>query len=290
MNLLSMQNLTNAEIYELLERASFFALHPDWTLPKQKVMANLFFEPSTRTQYSFEKAMLDLGIKVTSFNASNSSLNKGESLYDTVRTFEALGYDGLIIRHPEKHYFNQLQNIAIPIINGGDGSGNHPSQCLLDLYTIYQEFKTFEGLKVAIIGDIKHSRVAHSNYEALTRLGATVVMSGPAYLQEEGYPFEAIDEAVASADVVMLLRVQLERHQEAMALDAPRYLEQYGLNQKRYDTMKENAIVMHPAPINRGVEIADHLVESAKSRIFPQMSNGVLIRKAILEKVMQDVD
>lgn len=286
MQIFKMSDLSNEAIYELLERALFFKENPDYEFSKKYVMANLFFEPSTRTQYSFEKAMHDLGIKVTSFQASNSSLQKGESLYDTVKTFEALGYDGLVIRHPQKNYYEQLTNIDLPIISGGDGSGEHPSQCLLDLLTIYQEFKSFENLKVAIVGDIKHSRVAKSNYEALTRLNAQVVMSGPTNLQEQGYPYQPLDELIDEVDVVMLLRVQLERHQGNL-VDKVAYNNLYGLNQERYERLKPNAIIMHPAPINRGVEIVDELVEADKSRIFKQMNNGVHMRKAMIERILK---
>ncbi len=286
MQIFKMSDLSNEAIYELLERALFFKENPDYEFSKKYAMANLFFEPSTRTQYSFEKAMHDLGIKVTSFQASNSSLQKGESLYDTVKTFEALGYDGLVIRHPQKNYYEQLTNIDLPIISGGDGSGEHPSQCLLDLLTIYQEFKSFENLKVAIVGDIKHSRVAKSNYEALTRLNAQVVMSGPTNLQEQGYPYQPLDELIDEVDVVMLLRVQLERHQGNL-VDKVAYNNLYGLNQERYERLKPNAIIMHPAPINRGVEIVDELVEADKSRIFKQMNNGVHMRKAMIERILK---
>ncbi|MGL5978601.1 MAG: aspartate carbamoyltransferase catalytic subunit [Erysipelotrichaceae bacterium] len=286
MNLFTMQDLSNAEIMELIQRAKFFASNKDWTLPNRVVMANLFFEPSTRTQYSFEMAMHGLGIDVTSFNANNSSLSKGESLYDTVKTFEALGYDGVVIRHPETRYFEQLENIKMPMINGGDGSGNHPSQCLLDLYTIYEEFERFEELRVVIVGDIKHSRVAKSNYEALTRLGANVVMSGPAELQDPQFPYLAIDEAIAQADVVMLLRIQLERHSTTLSMSKEMYLQQFGLNIERANAMQPHAIIMHPAPMNRDVEIADAIVESKQSRIFKQMENGVYMRKAMIEKVL----
>ncbi len=286
MQIFKMSDLSNEAIYELLERALFFKENPDYEFSKKYAMANLFFEPSTRTQYSFEKAMHDLGIKVTSFQASNSSLQKGESLYDTVKTFEALGYDGLVIRHPQKNYYEQITNIDLPIISGGDGSGEHPSQCLLDLLTIYQEFKSFENLKVAIVGDIKHSRVAKSNYEALTRLNAQVVMSGPTNLQEQGYPYQPLDELIDEVDVVMLLRVQLERHQGNL-VDKVAYNNLYGLNQERYERLKPNAIIMHPAPINRGVEIVDELVEADKSRIFKQMNNGVHMRKAMIERILK---
>lgn len=289
MNLFKMSDLTDHEILELVKRAAFFENNPNEKLERRCTMATLFFEPSTRTQYSFEKAMHDLGINVTSFHAESSSLTKGETLYDTVRTFEAMGYDGVVIRHPNNEYFNELTSIAMPIINGGDGSGNHPSQCLLDLYTIYKEFGTFTKLNIVIVGDIIHSRVAKSNYEALTRLGAKVQMAGPPSMQSGDYPFVLLDDCISTVDVVMLLRVQKERHESGIEqIDS--YLEQYGLSNERYQKLKEDAIVMHPAPMNRGIEIANEVVEATKSRIFQQMSNGVHMRKAIIEKVLEDVD
>lgn len=285
MNLFKMNDLTVVEIMDLLDRARFFENNPKAKISEECTMATLFFEPSTRTQYSFEKAMHDLGIRVTSFHAESSSLTKGESLYDTVKTFEALGYDGLVIRHPKNEYFSDLASIGIPIINGGDGSGNHPSQCLLDLYTIAKEFNTFNNLNIVIVGDILHSRVAKSNYEALTRLGANVRMSGPLSMQSDDYPYVSLDECIHEVDVVMLLRVQKERHDTNSAV-IDGYLEQYGLSIERYEKLKEGAIVMHPAPMNRGVEIANEVVEASKSRIFSQMTNGVHMRKAIIEKVL----
>lgn len=284
-SLLSMSTLSVDEINSILEDAlQFSQTFQDWQFSKPKLVANLFFEPSTRTHYSFASAELQLGCKTIDFNASASSVTKGESLYDTVKTFEAIGYDAVVIRHTQDEYFKELDEISIPILNAGDGCGNHPTQCLLDLYTIRAEFGHFEGLKVAIIGDILHSRVAASNYDALTRLGAEVRFGG----LEEWLPLDkaqiSIDEAVEWADVIMLLRIQHERHAEHMQLSKAEYLEKYGMTKERYAKMKEHAILMHPAPVNRGVEIDSDLVEADKSRIFKQMENGVLVRKAVLKR------
>lgn len=284
-SLLSMSTLSTDEINSILEDAlQFSQTFQDWQFSKPKLVANLFFEPSTRTHYSFASAELQLGCKTIDFNASTSSVAKGESLYDTVKTFEAIGYDAVVIRHTQDEYFKELEGINIPILNAGDGCGNHPTQCLLDLYTIRAEFGHFEGLKVAIIGDIIHSRVAASNYDALTRLGAEVRFGG----LDEWLPKDktkiSIDEAVEWADVIMLLRIQHERHAEHMQLSKAEYLEKYGMTKERYAKMKEHAILMHPAPVNRGVEIDSDLVEADKSRIFKQMENGVLVRKAVLKR------
>ncbi len=260
----------------------------DWQLSTNRLIANLFFEPSTRTHFSFVSAEHSLGLKVVDFTVERSSIMKGESLYDTVKTFEAIGYDALVIRHPKDNYFDELESINIPIINAGDGSGNHPSQCLLDLYTIKEEFGGFEGLNVMIAGDVRHSRVAHSNKEAMTRLGCTVKFSGPVSFMDSMEEYIEFDEGIKSADVVMMLRIQHERHQERMNLSKDEYLQKYGLTLDRVNNMKKNSIIMHPAPINRGVEMADEVVEHKKSRIFKQMENGVTVRKAMIKMIFNE--
>jgi len=199
-----------------------------------------------------------------------------------------------VIRHGEENYYDELiqsKTIQCSIINGGDGSGQHPTQCLLDLMTIYEEFGYFEGLKIAIVGDITHSRVAKSNMQMLKRLGATIFFSGP----EEWYDkqFEAyghympLDEVVETVDVMMLLRVQHERHDGSEIFSKEEYHQQYGLTVERAKRLQKHAVIMHPAPVNRDVELADSLVEGIQSRIIQQMSNGVYMRMAILEAVLQ---
>lgn len=284
-SLLTMKDLSREDILDILNDARAFHISTkDWQLPMRKALvANLFFEPSTRTHFSFISAEMQLGCRQTDFEASTSSVTKGETLYDTVKTFEAVGYDAVVIRHPQDEYFKELENINIPIINAGDGKGNHPTQCLLDLLTIYEEFGRFEGINVVICGDVAHSRVAASDKEALELLGANLRFAGPKEWEREGFPFSDFDEAIEWADVVMLLRIQKERG-AVNALSDEEYLNTYGLNKERYARMKEHAIIMHPAPVNRGVEIDTDLVESEKSRIFRQMSNGVLVRKAVLKR------
>jgi aspartate carbamoyltransferase catalytic subunit len=250
----------------------------------------LFYEPSTRTRYSFEVAEKRLGLNVLNFEAASSSVQKGESLYDTVRTLQSVGADAVVIRHPQDRYFDELSTVSIPILNAGDGCGNHPTQSLLDLLTIQQEFDTLEGLTVSIIGDLRHSRVARSNASLLRKMGADVQFSGPEQWFDQDFAdgrFVPIDEAVQSADVVMMLRIQHERHADAMNLTKEQYHHRYGLTVAREKTMKANSIILHPAPFNRGYEIADELVEGEKSRIFKQMENGVGIRMAALEWALQ---
>ncbi len=251
--------------------------------------ANLFFENSTRTKCSFEVAERKLGMQVIPFETGTSSVTKGESLYDTCKTMESIGCNVLVIRHPENDYYKQLDGLNIPIVNGGDGSGQHPTQCLLDLMTIYEEFGKFDGLKVVICGDILNSRVARSNFDALTRLGAEVKFVAPDAWIDNSIPAEYvnIDDVIEEVDVCMLLRVQHERHDKASSFTKEEYNNRFGLNQACYDKLKDNAIILHPAPVNRDVEIASELVEAPKARIFKQMENGVYTRMSILSQVIE---
>ena len=251
-----------------------------------KRFATLFFENSTRTHYSFIMAMRKLGIDVIDCNVAVSSIQKGESLYDTIKTFEAIGVDGVVVRHSQDEYFNSLEGINIPIFNGGDGKSNHPTQSLLDLMTIYEEYGKFEGLKCCIIGDISHSRVAHTNIEVMERLGMEVYISGPEEFNDGSAKYLDLDTAIEEMDVIMLLRVQFERHTESMSMTKEEYHSRYGLTMDKVEKMKENAIILHPAPFNREVEIASDVVECSKSRIFKQMTNGVYVRMASISMVL----
>jgi aspartate carbamoyltransferase catalytic subunit len=292
----SVESLSNEDVLSLLKRAKAFK-HGELPAPLSKLTfaSNLFFENSTRTHMSFQVAESRLGLDALEFDVSTSSVSKGETLYDTVLTLDALGVEVVVIRHPEENYYQALiesENIHCAIINGGDGSGQHPSQCLLDLFTILEEFGTFNGLKVVISGDLMHSRVARSNMMMLHRLGAEVYFCAP----EEWYPakefdaygkFISIDEAVEFADVMMMLRVQTERHDGEETMSKSEYHERYGLTIARANRLKKEAIIMHPAPVNRDVEVADTLVEAENSRIKEQMTNGVFARMAILEAVLK---
>ncbi len=289
MNILSLDDFSVEEINKILDSANEFANGKKVDYDGKKVIANLFFEPSTRTHYSFEKAALDLNCKTMNFDESNSSTKKGETLYDTIKVFEMLGVSALVIRHSKNEYYKELLGkINTPILNAGDGTGNHPSQSLLDLLTIRRQFGRFEGLKVVIVGDIKYSRVAHSNIKIMERLGMTVYTSGPEEFKEDGYNYVELDKIIDKVDIVMLLRVQHERHESLMKLSLEEYHEKYGLNMKRVNNMKKNAIIMHPAPFNRGVEISDDVVECDKSRIFEQMRNGVFVRMAMINKALEE--
>lgn len=287
-SLLTMTALGKEGTIHLLQEAFLFQKkYTDWQIGSQRgPVANLFFENSTRTHYSFAYAEATLGLKRADIEASASSVMKGESLYDTCKTLESIGYSLLVIRSPEDAYYEKLDSLSIPVINAGDGKGDHPTQCLLDLYTMLEHFGHLSGLKVCIVGDILHSRVAKSDFDALRMFGADVFFSGPAEFEREGFPFVDLDKAIEVSDVVMLLRIQRERLTIPMSLSDEEYHERFGLTKRRYEKMKENAIIMHPAPVNRGIEIDSDLVESPRSVIFRQMHNGVFVRKAAIKKAL----
>ena len=289
--MLNVSSLSNEEILNILSQALEIANGKEFKAKESIFVSNLFFENSTRTKISFEVAERKLGLNVIPFDISQSSVNKGESLYDTIKTLQSIGINLAVIRHPQNEYYNELKDIDISIINGGDGTGEHPSQTILDLMTIQQEFGSFEKLKVAIVGD-KHSRVANSTSQALKKLGAEIYFSGPRKwcnkndLSQQGN-FKELDQIISEIDVLMLLRIQHERHDNQKLFSVKNYLQQYGLTKEREQKMKKSAIIMHPAPINRGVEIDNDLVEYPRSRIFKQMENGVFSRMAILKNTLE---
>lgn len=293
-HLLTAEALSDQEVMGLIKRAQAFKHGELPALEKQQYfVSNLFFENSTRTHKSFEVAEKKMGIDVIDFDAKTSSVSKGESLYDTVLTMSAIGAHACVIRHWEEDYYNELiesKTITTSIINGGDGSGNHPTQCLLDLLTIYEEFGHFDNLNIAICGDLTHSRVANSNMKMLKRLGATLYFCGPEEWYNKKYEaygtFKPIDEVIGEVDVMMMLRVQHERHDDDSQFSKENYHTEYGLTETRATHMKPGAIIMHPAPVNRDVELADSLVECYQSRITQQMANGVFMRMAILEAIL----
>lgn len=284
-NLFNLDDFSKEDIIEIIKRALEFKNGLVKNYFNKKV-ANLFYEASTRTHYSFVVAQQNLNMQVTSVNVETSSTQKNESLYDTVKTFEALGYDLVVIRHSQNEYYKELENIKIPIVSGGDGILNHPSQSLLDLMSIYEKYETFDGLTITIIGDIKHSRVAHTNIKIMEKLGMKVYISGPKEFDDQSAPYIKYEDAIKESDIVMLLRVQLERH-DSIDFNKETYFNNYGLKMSDVNKMKENAIIMHPAPINRNIEIADDVVECDKSIIFKQMTNGVYMRMAIIERSLE---
>ncbi len=287
--LLTLEALGSEEIEAILHEGERFAKGERWQVERDLFVANLFYEPSTRTRFSFEIAEKSLGLHVLAFSEQGSSVVKGETLLDTAKTFEAIGANVLVIRHPENDYYQEIrEQLSIPIINAGDGSGHHPTQSLLDLLTIKQEFGTFTGLNVVITGDLRHSRVARSNANVLTRLGANIKIAGPKeWLAGYDYEHVTLDDVLSETDVLMLLRIQHERHDGNMIISKEDYHREYGLTLEREQRMKETAIYLHPGPVNRGVELASELVEGRRSRIFKQMSNGVAIRKAVMKRVIK---
>lgn len=285
--LLSLRELPTEKIKDIVSQALCFKNGTKSVRYPGKKMATLFFEDSTRTLYSFHAAMLNLGITPVPVNCQTSSMNKGETLYDTVKTLENIGYDGVVIRSRQEGYYHELTGIQIPVFNGGDGAANHPTQTLLDLVTVYEEYGRFEGLKVCLVGDIAHSRVAHGNAEIMKRLGMDVTISGPPMFMDDTAPYVELDRAVEESDIMMLLRVQFERHQEKMGMTVTEYHHRFGLTRARANKMPAHAIIMHPAPFNRGVEIASEVVECAKSRINEQMKNGVFVRMAVISAALE---
>lgn len=289
-SLLGLRDLSQQEIQSILDRAAHWEQHPSKVheLLKGKFVANMFFENSTRTRTSFEVAEKRLGAEVINFSAAASSVEKGESIYDTVRTLESMGIDAGVIRlKPIGLLAEMAQKIQVPLINAGDGNNEHPTQALLDLYTMQKHFGSLKGLNVAIIGDIYHSRVARSNLYALRKFGANVVFCAPDNMKAPELDVEYVSmEQAINADVVMMLRVQLERHALGMLQSAEAYRESFGLTTERAARMQPHAIIMHPAPVNRNVEIDSELVEAENSKIFPQMSNGVPVRMAVIERAL----
>ncbi len=297
--LLGIEGLDRAEIESYLNRAKTFQSHGDGDFKKLdtlrgKMLVNLFFENSTRTRTSFEIAAKRLGADTISIASSGSSVSKGESLVDTLNTLAAMRPHAIVMRHAASgapHFLARY--LDTPIINAGDGMHEHPTQALLDALTILDHKPALEGLRVAIIGDIIHSRVARSNVHLLSKFGAQVVLCGPAPMLPPTLAKLAagvtlthdIRGAINGADVIMMLRVQLERQHET-PFPPGDYFRFYGLRPEHLTLTRPDTIVMHPGPINRGHEISSEVADSQRSVILNQVENGVAIRMAVLEKVM----
>ena len=292
MDLLSVDSLTDAQIAALLDRAArFFADNREGRSSEAlrgRIVFNLFYENSTRTAMSFATAAHRLGALAISLSVEHSSVKKGETPEDTARTLNAMRPDALVIRHRENGAPAAVALIMdAPVINAGDGTNEHPTQALLDAASIRKHFGRIEGLRVAICGDIRHSRVARSNAKLLPRLGAEVRLAGPAELMPDGVPRLTVDEAVEGADVVMMLRVQRERLEQDLGDVPGEYLQRHGLTPERLSRAAPNAVVMHPGPMNRGTEI-DSLVadDPQRSLITLQVEMGVAMRMACLELLL----
>nr|MBF0220823.1 aspartate carbamoyltransferase catalytic subunit [Desulfobulbaceae bacterium] len=258
-----------------------------------KTIINLFFEPSTRTRLSFEIAAKRMSADTFNISASTSSATKGETLIDTVRNLEAMRPDAIIIRHSSSGSPHMLTRyISSSVINAGDGTHQHPSQAILDMMTVKEKKGHLKGLKVAIIGDITHSRVAHSNIVGFTKMGADVHVSGPRTMVPIGIEdmgatlHRSVADAVSGADVVMGLRIQKERQQDSLIPSLREYAQVFGINSTLMRLAKPDALIMHPGPINRGVEMTAEVADSAQSVILEQVTNGVAVRMALLYLVL----
>ncbi len=293
-DLLGLRELSAEEIRLVLQTAESFreiSLRPIKKVPalRGKTVVNLFFEPSTRTRTSFELAAKRLSADIVNIAAQSSSLSKGETVLDTVRNLEALKVDMLVIRHAAAGVPHMIARHATSsVINAGDGSHEHPTQALLDLFTIQEKRGRIEGLRVSIIGDIAHSRVARSNIWGLTKLGAHVTVCAPPTLMPphiEQLGVQAthdVEHAIREADVLMLLRIQHER-QEAMLIPSLReYRFRYGLTRERMERAKPDVLIMHPGPVNRGVELDSSVADGPYSVILDQVTNGLAVRMAVL--------
>ena len=299
-HLLSINDLTKSEAINILNTATEIARVSDGPMKKLptlrgRTIVNLFAEDSTRTRISFEAAAKRLSADVINFSAKGSSVSKGESLKDTAQTLQAMGADAVIIRHSASGAAQRLADLewmSGSVVNAGDGTHEHPSQALLDAFTIRKHLgkgqEDLQGLRIAIVGDVLHSRVARSNVLLLTKLGAHVTLVAPPTLLPVGvetWPVDIsydFDEVISHVDVVMMLRIQLERMSDLFFPNAREYSRYFGLTLDRLRSLNPNAIVMHPGPMNRGLEITADAADSARSVIVEQVTNGVSVRMAIL--------
>jgi aspartate carbamoyltransferase catalytic subunit len=293
-HLLTTEGMERTEIESLLDSATEFSAVLGRDIPKVPALlgltvATLFFEPSTRTRLSFERAAKALSADVMSFAPSTSSLSKGESLKDTALTLRAMGADIMVVRHGATGApWRVAEWVDCPVVNGGDGAHQHPTQALLDAFTIRRRFGKLDGLKIGIVGDVRHSRVARSDLHAFHALGAEVTLIGPPTLlplDVSGWPVHTstdLDEVLPELDVVYLLRVQIERGGSTVFPSLPEYVRRYGLTEARFRRLHSEAVVMHPGPMNRGVEIAPEVADHPRSLVLDQVAAGVAVRMAVL--------
>jgi len=298
-DLLSISSLSAEEIDLILEASEPFKEVSGREIKKVpvlrgKTVVNLFFEPSTRTRTSFELAAKRLSADVINFSPSSSSVVKGETLLDTARNIESMQADIIVLRHSSSGAAEMLaKNVRSSVINAGDGWHEHPTQGLLDLFTIKEKKGTFVNLKVAIVGDVSHSRVARSDIHALVKMGAEVRVVGPPtmippFIQRMGVKvFSNFDEALPGVDVIIMLRLQLERQGRSLFPSMREYAKLYGLNVERVQRTGTDLLVMHPGPINRGVEISHEVADSCQTAILDQVSNGVAVRMGLMYLLSQ---
>ena len=296
-SLVGIRGLDRGVITQILDRAATLrdmARRGETTgLLAGKSIGLVFMEPSTRTRFSFEMAARSLGAQTMVFNAAGSSTVKGETLQDTVRTLASIGLDAVVLRHSVVGGAHLLaQAVKIPVLNAGDGINEHPTQALLDALTLRDHLGSLSGKTIAVIGDVKHSRVARSNAYLLTKMGCRVLMSGPGTMcppQMAALGVEVVaspDDAVRRADAVMMLRIQRERLGPGVLPSNREFAALFGLNSKRFSAARPGTLVLHPAPMNRGVEITDDVADGTSSVVFDQVANGVAVRMACLERAV----
>jgi aspartate carbamoyltransferase catalytic subunit len=293
-DLVGIDGLSSEEISLVLDTAESFrevSERPIKKVPtlRGKTVINLFFEPSTRTRSSFEIAEKRLSADSINFSSSTSGLVKGETLLDTALNLQAMAPDLIVIRHGQPGVPHMLaKRVRAGVINAGDGAHEHPTQALLDAFTIRRRLGRLAGLKVSIVGDIEHSRVVRSNIHLLGKMGAEVTVAGPLTMMPPGIDAmgvrvaDSLDEAVHGADVIMMLRIQLERHNQARFPSLKEYARLFGLNRERLQRAKKGVLIMHPGPMNRGIEIASDVADGPWSVILEQVTNGVAVRMAVL--------
>lgn len=293
-DLLGMKELTAEEIRYILYQAETMKYILTQNAKKTphlqgKTMVTLFYENSTRTRMSFELASKYMSANAANITASGSSVKKGETLIDTAKTLDAMGTDIIVIRHQMSGAPHLIaKHVNASVINAGDGMNEHPTQALLDLFTMKEKLGTLEGLKVAILGDVAHSRVARSNIYALNKLGSSVAIGGPSTLLPKDIErlgvtaYQNVEEAIEGADVVMCLRLQKERQQSGLLPSMREYSKFFGLNEKRLALAKKDALVMHPGPVNRGIELSTEVMNLPQAVVNEQVTNGVAVRMAVL--------
>lgn len=294
-DLLGLEKLSKEDILYILEQAKemkkiVLSDNKKSDILSGKTSVTLFYENSTRTRLSFELAAKYLGAHAANITAAGSSVAKGENLFDTVRTIDVMGTDVLIMRHSASGAAELIAPVvSASVINAGDGMHEHPTQALLDMFTIMEKKGSIEGMKVAIVGDVYHSRVVRSNIYGLKKLGAEVCLGGPSTLIPRGIEkmgvkaFRSVQEAMIDADVVMGLRIQLERQKSGLFPSLKEYNKYFGVDEKRMCFAKEDAILMHPGPVNRGVELSSGVIDSPVSVIDEQVTNGVAVRMSVLK-------
>jgi len=293
-NLIGLEELTKQEIETILDTAVTFKEVSSRQVKKVpplrgKTVVNLFFEPSTRTKTSFELAAKRLSADVLSFEVATSSISKGETIIDTAQNIEAMKVDCFIVRHSVAGAPELIsKNVSSAVINAGDGCHEHPTQALLDLFTVKEKLGKIAGIKISIVGDILHSRVARSNIWGFSKLGADVYVCGPPSIippeiEDMGARVTySIEEAIKDADVLYLLRLQKERQKENFLPSLKEYSEFYGIDENKYKKIKDGAVIMHPGPMNRGVEIKSEIAEKQNALILEQVTNGIAVRMAVL--------